>query len=109
MDAFRSLTVLPLVVLLFSGCAATTTAARPDAGGAQPASSDDFERGADAANIWYVPGRALTCFGSGVLAFVTMTLTFGQGYDTAAQLMTGGCGGPWTLQAQDIRDAVPRR
>jgi hypothetical protein len=36
-----------------------------------------------------------------------MTLTLGQSYDSASELMHGGCSGPWIVRSADIRQAVP--
>ena len=59
--------------------------------------------GAAVANIWYVPGHALTCGGAAILAGVVMTITFGYAYESASELMHGGCSGPWVLRADDVR------
>ena len=53
-----------------------------------------------------MPGRALVCGATAVLAGTILTLTFGQDYEGPARLMHGGCAGPWTVGAQDIRNAV---
>jgi hypothetical protein len=59
--------------------------------------------------FWYVPGRALICGASALLAGAAMTLTLGQSYEDASQLMHGGCGGLWTVDAEDVREAVADR
>jgi hypothetical protein len=38
-----------------------------------------------------------------------MTLTLGQSYEDASQLMHGGCGGLWIVDAEDVREAVADR
>jgi hypothetical protein len=93
--------IVLLTVTLLTGCA---THHRVDR---SPAADDRL--GAAVANVWYVPGRALICGASALLAGATMTLTFGQSYEDAAQMMHGGCGGPWTVEAEDVREAVPDR
>lgn len=94
---------LVLVVVVFAGCA---THMRPAAAPA-PAPEADDAAGAVVADLWYVPGRALVCGGSAVIAGVVMTLTLGQSYDSASELMHGGCSGPWIVRPRDIRQAVP--
>jgi len=87
-----------LMVVLVTGCAVHSRTA--------PQVEADDTRGADAANVWYVPGRALVCAGAGLLAGVTLTVTFGQEYETASEIMHGGCSGPWFSSPQDIRNAA---
>jgi hypothetical protein len=84
-----------LLALLLTGCAVHTTA-RP-----QPEADDDT--GATVASVWTVPGRALVCGGAAVLSAVTMTVTFGLEYETASQIMHGGCSGPWVASPQIVR------
>jgi hypothetical protein len=36
-----------------------------------------------------------------------MTVTLGNEYRGASELMHGGCSGPWTLRAEDVRSTVP--
>jgi hypothetical protein len=96
----RVITVL-LAATLLTGCATHYKADR------RPAADDRL--GAVAANVWYVPGRALICGASALLAGAAMTLTFGQSYEGASQVMHGGCAGPWTVEAEDVREAVADR
>jgi len=93
----RTLSVV-LVMILVTGCAAHV-ATQP-----QPGLDDGI--GASAADVWYVPGRALACAGAAALSVVTMTVTFGQEYETASEIMHGGCSGPWLVRPQEIRDAA---
>jgi hypothetical protein len=87
-----------LIGVLAAGCAAHV-ATKP-----QPAVDDAV--GASMADVWYVPGRALACVGAAALSVVTMTVTFGQEYETASEIMHGGCSGPWLVRPQEIRDAA---
>ena len=92
-----------LTAIFVTGCA--THQPRPDVPGPPPAADDRV--GSVVANLWYTPGRALLCGGAAIAAGVVMTVTLGQSYDTASELMHGGCSGPWILRAKDIRRAVP--
>lgn len=65
--------------------------------------------GAVAANICHVPGRALICGASALLAGAALTLTLGQVYEDASQIMHGGCAEPWTVAAEEIREVVADR
>ena len=90
-----------LAATLLAGCATHYRA--------EPGPRDDDRAGAPAANVWHVPGRGLVCGASALLAGVVLTLTLGQEYESASQLMHGGCAGPWTVKAEDIRRAAPDR
>ena len=94
---------LMLILALAAGCAAHRPSAPADG---RTAATDDSV-GAGVADIWYVPGRPLLCAGSAVMAGLVMTLTMGQSYDSASELMHGGCSGPWIVRPADIRQAVP--
>jgi hypothetical protein len=94
---------LMLILAFAAGCAAHRPPAPADG---RTAATDDSV-GAVVADIWYVPGRALLCGGSAVMAGLVMTLTMGQSYDSASELMHGGCSGPWIVRPADIRQAVP--
>jgi hypothetical protein len=99
----QSVVSLLLTAALLTGCVTH----RPPAptNGRVPAADD--EAGSVAANILYVPGRGLVCGASGLLAGVAMIITLGQAYDSASELMHGGCSGPWVLGPRDVRQAVP--
>ncbi len=99
----RSVVSLALVAALVAGCATHRPPAPVD--GRVPMSDD--ASGSVAANILYVPGRGLLCGASGLMAGVVMLVTFGQAYDSASELLHGGCSGPWVLGPSDIRQAVP--
>lgn len=88
-----------LIVVLAAGCAVHT---RSDP---QPRPLSDDRSGAVLADIWHVPGRAMACAGAAALSIVTMTVTFGYEYETASQIMHGGCSGPWLASPREIRDA----
>ena len=90
-----------LAVTLLAGCAMHHTTDR------RPAADDRV--GATVANLWYVPGRALVCGTTAVLTAAAMTLTFGHVHEGASQVMHGACAGPWTVSAEEVREAVSDR
>ena len=92
-----------LTASLIIGCASH----QPRAVDTGPPPATDDHVGSVVANFWYAPGRGLLCAASAVLAGAVMTLTFGQSYDTASELMHGGCSKPWIVRPEDIRQAVP--
>jgi hypothetical protein len=38
-----------------------------------------------------------------------MTLTFGHVYEDASYFMHGACAGPWTVRAEEVREAAADR
>jgi hypothetical protein len=91
-----------LVAALVAACATH----RPPVAAERAAPATDDEAGGIVANFWYVPGRALVCGGAGIMAGLVMTVSLGQSYEDASQIMHGGCSGPWLVRASDIRGAV---
>lgn len=102
MTTYRLVSLI-LMTTLASGCAMHTPPAPMDA---RPVGTDD-NVGAVAANLWYVPSRAFLCGVGATISAAVMTVTLGQGYDSASEIMHGGCSGPWVLHSSDIRQAVP--
>src|SRR2546426_11606008 len=94
---------LMLGAILLAGCA---THGKPAAADGRTPGTDD-EVGAIVADLWYAPGRALLCGATAILAGAVMTFTLGQSYESASELMHGGCSGPWIVQPADVRRAVP--
>ena len=92
-----------LTIALLAGCATH----RPPAPSAGQRPAADETAGSIAANVAYVPGRALVCGGSAILAGVVMLVTFGQSYEGASTLMHGGCSGPWVLGPEEIAKSAP--
>jgi hypothetical protein len=88
-----------IVAVMVAGCAVH--------GPTRPQPMADDAMGADVANVWYAPGRAITCGTSAFIAGLVMTITLGHSYDDASRLMHGACSGPWTVGAQEIRNSVP--
>ena len=88
-----------ILAIALTGCAMQ--------GPARPQPQADDAAGAVASNFWYAPGRALICGTSAVLSGFVMTVTLGQSYEAASELMHGACSGPWTVSDQDVRNTVP--
>jgi hypothetical protein len=88
-----------VAVLALAGCAMH--------GPARPQAEADDRAGAGAANLWYTPGRVIVCGSSVVLAGVVMIATLGYSYESASELMHGGCSEPWSVSPQDVRNSVP--
>jgi hypothetical protein len=103
MSRIRRIVSLTLVVIFVVGCASHTPPA--PANGRMPDTDDEI--GSITANVWYAPGRALVCGLGAISAGLVMTLTLGQSYEEASQLMHGGCSGPWVVGPIDIRQTVP--
>ena len=59
-------------------------------------------------NFFYAPGKFFTCVGGSALWVATMLITFGTLYDEAARMVNEACGGKWTVDDADIREALER-
>ena len=92
-----------LLAILVVGCASH----RAPSSANGPVTDTDDEISSVAANIWYAPGRAIICGLGAISAGLVMTVTLGQSYEEASQLMHGGCSGPWVVSGSDIRQPVP--
>ena len=79
---------------------------QPSQPGSRPEPTGAEVAGSVAANVFYAPGKFFTCLGGGVLWVVSMAVTFGTMYDDGARLLEGACGGRWTLDDADIREAT---
>jgi hypothetical protein len=58
---------------------------------------------AGATNVVYVPGKAIACVLSAGVWTALMALSFGGAYKDTAQLLSQGCGGKWSVTAQDFQ------
>lgn len=61
-----------------------------------------YEISAGIMTAFLVPGRALTCFASGVLGTVVLMATLGTAYKAASGVLNEGCGGKWIVRAEDL-------
>jgi len=106
MKPLRLLVVVLVVVLAASGTVLPLAEAQPPV---RPSGGDHegaYTTGAVISNIWYVPGRALVCGGTVLLAALILTFTVGHSYDDAAVVARGGCGGPWLVRSADVARAL---
>src|SRR5262249_57322423 len=102
MTAHRLVSLI-LIATLAASCAMHTPPAPMDA---RPVGTDD-KVGAVAANLWYVPSRAFLCGVGATISAVVMTVTLGQGYDSASAIMHGGSNVPFGLQTTSLSPAAP--
>jgi hypothetical protein len=106
MRATRLLALLLSLTLLagvLPAPVAAQTSAPPDT---VQRSSGDADVAAGFANVFYVPGKALTCVGSAILWVAIMAVTVGFNYEDATHIAAGGCGGKWTVQGRDVEPAI---
>ena len=102
MSATRLLSVL-LSLVLVAGVLPAPVASQ-SATVEQPSSNADVAAGF--ANVFYVPGKAITCVGAAAVWVVIMAATFGYNYEDATHFAAGGCGGKWTVQGRDVAPAI---
>jgi hypothetical protein len=75
----------------------------------QPSKDDDeaYDVGAGVMNVFYVPGKVITCVTGGVVSTVLLLATFGTAYKAATGVVQEGCAGKWTLTGSDIKPDEP--
>jgi hypothetical protein len=105
MRATRLLALL-LSLTLLSGFLPVPVAAQTSAPPDTVRSSGNADVAAGFANVFYVPGKALTCVGSAILWVAIMAVTVGFNYEDATHIAAGGCGGKWTVQGRDVEPAI---
>ena len=96
---------LLLTLVLLTGFVTAPVVAQPSTPGATEP-SEDAHVAAGFANVFYVPGKALTCAGSAVLWVVILGVSFGTLYEDATQIAAGGCGGKWTVHGRDLQPVL---
>ena len=62
-----------------------------------------YDVGAVAADVFYVPGKVITCAGGIALSIALLAVTFGTAHRGAAAFSREGCGGRWLLTGRDLR------
>jgi hypothetical protein len=105
MHATRFLSLL-LSLALLAGFVTTPVVAQPSAPAATVQPSGDANVAAGFANVFYVPGKAITCVGTAVLWVAILGITLGALYEDATHIAAGGCGGKWTVQGRDVEPAI---
>ena len=58
-------------------------------------------------NVFYVPGKAVTCAAGGALGIIILAASFGTGYRHAPFFFEEGCGGKWVVKGDDLRRETP--
>ena len=106
--SLRAVIAAVLVVALTSASLPALSAAQtpPPPAPTRPEPTGEEVAGSVASNFFYAPGKFFTCFGASVLWVATMAITFGTVYDDAARMIQGACGGKWTLDDADMRQAL---
>jgi hypothetical protein len=61
-----------------------------------------YNVGAGVANVFLIPGRAITCVLGTVVGIAVLALTLGSGYRAAAAAGEEGCGGKWIVTGEDL-------
>ena len=112
----RSIALAVVLSLLFSGLFATFAAAqqpvpppppllqeemKTSEGGSEPTAAYDF--GAGLVNVFYVPGKVITCGVGSAVGVAILLITLGTGYRAAVSLGKEGCGGKWAVTGEDLR------
>jgi hypothetical protein len=60
------------------------------------------EFAAAASNVFYVPGKVLTCAMGGVIWVGGMLFTLGTAYNPVTNVVRETCGGRWVVKPSDI-------
>jgi hypothetical protein len=112
----RSIALAVALSLLFSGPFATFAAAqqpvpppppllqeemKTSEGAPEPSAAYDV--GAGLVNVFYVPGKVITCTVGAAVGVALLALTFGTGYRAAVAVGKDGCGGKWAVTGEDLR------
>jgi hypothetical protein len=106
MRATRLLSLL-LSLALLTGFVTSPVVAQPSASAAGvPPPSGGANVAAGFANVFYVPGKAITCAGTAVLWVAILGITLGALYEDATHIAAGGCGGKWTVEGRDLERSL---
>ncbi len=112
----RSIALAVVLSLLFAGPFATFAAAQqptapPPAllqeemktSDSAPAPSAAYDVGAGVVNVFYVPGKFITCGAGAGVGLAILFVTLGTGYKAAVAFGKEGCGGKWAVTGEDLR------
>lgn len=66
-------------------------------------SSPAYSVGAGIVNVFYVPGKVVTCGAGAIVGLTLLALTFGTGYKASVAFGREGCGGKWAVTGEDLR------
>jgi len=70
-------------------------------------SQGTYRAEAAVANVFLVPGRAITCAAGVIVGVGVLALSFGSAYRMAGGAFDEGCGGKWILRGDDMRPDTP--
>ena len=62
-----------------------------------------YDAEAVVANVFLVPGRAITCLAGGIVGVAVLAATLGTGYRPAAAALHEGCDGKWVVSGEDMQ------
>ncbi len=112
----RSIALAAVVSMLVSGPLATSAVAQQPAqqldlfqeavkasSGTTESETTAYHASAAAANVVFVPGKAITCAMGVVVGGGLLALTLGTGYKGATAFAKEGCGGKWYLKGDDLK------
>lgn len=108
---FKLVSVLVLVMLALSGPLAPLGWAQQKAEGQMaPMEKGDgaWAIAAGVTNAVHVPGKAVLCGIGGISGFAILLVSFGSGYRWAGRAWEEGCGGRWTVTADDLKPEEER-
>jgi hypothetical protein len=70
-------------------------------------SQSTYRAEAAVANVFLVPGRAITCAAGVIVGLGVLALSFGSAYRMAGGAFDEGCGGKWIVSGDDMRPDTP--
>ena len=99
----KRLGIVVFVFLMLLNIIAPAAWAQTPAPVAEP--SGGQKTAAGFANVAYVPAKVVFCVGSSIAYAWTLFLSGGTAYNTATDVVRGGCGGQWVLRGEDMHFA----
>jgi hypothetical protein len=112
----QSIALAVMLSMLFSGPFAIVAAAQQPTPPPPPLLQDEmktsdgapeptaaYDVGAGVVNVFYVPGKVLTCGAGAVVGVALLLVTLGSGYKAAVAFGREGCGGKWAVTGEDLR------